>query len=92
MPAKWVRVGRCETGGTAGATAAGNFAWDSGVYVSAFGIIRSGYADFAHAVGLRSWDETWIEKGRLPTPREQWRVADALQRRYGFGAWGCGGA
>lgn len=92
LPDKWRRVGRCETGGTPGASAAGNWAWDSGTYVSAFGIIRSGYADFARELGLRSWDDTRRELGRLPTPREQWLVADRLQRRYGFGAWGCGGA
>jgi hypothetical protein len=76
LPEKFQRVGRCETGGTSGASAAGNWRWDSGTYVSAFGIIRAAFP-------------TW--NGRN-TPREQYEVAASIQRRYGWGAWGCGGA
>ena len=89
LPDKWARVGACETGYGA---RPGRWDWDSGTYVSAFGIIRGGYATFAHRVGLRSWDETRRELGRLPTPREQYLTAAALAAEYGFGAWGCGGA
>jgi hypothetical protein len=89
LPDKWARVGACETGY---GRRPGRWDWDSGVYVSFAGIIRGGYATFAHRLGLRSWDETRLELGRLPTPREQYRVAAALAAEYGFGAWGCGGA
>jgi hypothetical protein len=89
MPAKLQRVGACETGY---GKRPGNFHWDSGTYVSFAGIIRDGYATFAHALGLRSWDETRRELGRDPTPREQVLVTIALQSRYGWGAWGCGGS
>jgi len=68
LPAKFYRVARCETGV--------DWRFDSGTYVSAFGIIR---------VAFPSWN------GRN-TPREQYEVAAAIQRRYGWGAWGCGGA
>lgn len=76
LPEKFRRVGHCETGGTPGATAAGNWRWDSGAYVSAFGIIRGAFP-------------TW--NGRN-TPREQYEVAARIQAMYGWSAWGCGGA
>ena len=76
LPAKFQRVGRCETGGTSGASSAGNWHWDSGTYVSAFGIIRAAFP-------------TWNGHN---TPREQYEVAASIQARYGWGAWGCGGA
>lgn len=76
MPAKFQRVAMCETHQ--------RWDWDSGTYVSAFGIIRSGYATFAHALGLPAWDET-----RVHTPRQEYLVAAALQRRYSWSAWGC---
>ena len=76
LPAKYQRVGRCETGGTVGASAAGNWHWDSGTYVSAFGFIRAAFP-------------TWNGHN---TPREQYQVAASIQARYGWGAWGCGGA
>jgi hypothetical protein len=89
MPVKLQRVGACETGY---GKRPGNFHWDSGLYVSFAGIIRDGYATFAHRLGLRSWDETRRELRRDPTPREQVLVTLALQEEYGWGAWGCGGA
>lgn len=80
LPAKFKRVAICETG----YNGAPRWDWDSGVYVSAFGIIRSAYRDFAHQLGLRSWDESGIR-----SPREQYRVAAAIQARYSWNAWGC---
>lgn len=89
LPDKWARIGACETGY---GQRPGRWDWDSGTYVSAFGIYRPGYAQHAAYIGLLGWDETRRRLGRLPTPREQLRVAEEIQRRYGFGAWGCGGA
>jgi hypothetical protein len=77
LPDKFRRVGHCETGGTSGATAAGNWAWDSGRFVSAFGIYRPAYEAY----------HTWTGRN---TPREQYEVAAAIQARYSWGAWGCG--
>ncbi len=79
LPDKFRRVGHCETGSTAGGTAAGNWHWDSGTYVSAFGIYRPAYEAYHHWTGRN-------------TPREQYEVAAAIQESYGWGAWGCGGA
>ena len=85
LPDKWRRIGICET--------SLRWDWDSGTYVSAFGIYRAGYADDAHRIGHLSWDETIARLGRLPTPREQYDAALSHYRANGgFSGWGCRGA
>ena len=84
LPDKFARVGACETGY---GRRPGSWTWDSGTYVSAFGIYRPAYAQFARATGTPTWDESGAR-----TPREQYIVASAIQARFGWGAWGCGGA
>lgn len=85
LPDKWRRVGICET--------SLRWDWDSGRYVSAFGIYRAGYADDAHRIGGLSWDETVRRLGRLPTPREQFNAAlSHFNANGGFSGWGCRGA
>jgi hypothetical protein len=82
LPARWKRLIQCET--------FSNFRWDSGRYVSAFGIYRAAYADDARHVGLLSWDETLRRLHRYPTPREQYRTALSHYRLHGgFDGWGC---
>ena len=77
LPAKWQRIARCETGI--------DWRWDSGTYVSAFGIYRSGYAADARAVGLPSWDAPGHR-----TPRQQYLTALSHYRLHGgFSGWGC---
>jgi hypothetical protein len=73
LPAKFRRVGTCETGL--------RFDWTQPSYISAFGIYRGSW----YAFGGSRWT------GRN-SPREQYEVADAIRARYGWGAWGCGGA
>lgn len=93
LPDKFARVGACETGY---GKKPGNWHWDSGTYVSPFGIIRSAYNSFAHSLGYLGWDDldpgTHQRHGLNAPPYEQYRVAAAIQARYGWGAWGCGGA
>jgi len=90
LPAVWQRLGACETGY---GKRPGNWHWDSGRYVSAFGIYRPAYADDAHQIGLLSWDETLGKLHRYPTPREQYRTALSHHRLHGgFSGWGCRGA
>lgn len=81
LPDKFARVGACETGY---GHAPGDWHWDSGRYVSAFGIYRPAYDQFASALGLPTWD------GRR-SPWEQFMVANSIRARFGWGAWGCGG-
>lgn len=76
LPDKFARVGACETGY---GRKPGRWDWDSGTYVSAFGIYRPAYEAYHHWTGHN-------------TPREQYEVAAAIQARFGWGAWGCGGA
>ena len=90
LPDKWARLGACETGY---GRWPGDWTWDSGQYVSAFGIYRPGYADDAHRIGALSWDETIRKLHRLPTPREQFKAALSHYRAHeGFSGWGCRGA
>lgn len=65
LPRLWYAIGMCET----------HLDWhfDSGTYVSAFGIIRSAFP---------GWNGN-------NSPREQYRVALDIANRYGLGAWGC---
>jgi hypothetical protein len=86
LPDKFARVGACETGY---GQRPGSWTWDTrqfdaqghfvGGYVSAFGIYAPAYEAFHRWTGLN-------------TPREQYEVAAAIHERYGWGAWGCGGA
>lgn len=76
LPDKFARVGACETGY---GKRPGSWTWDSGTYVSAFGIYRPAYEAYHRWTGHNS-------------PREQYEVAAAIQRRFGWSAWGCGGA
>lgn len=94
MPAKHQRVAQCETGYQGGTGPGGSrWDWDSGTYVSAFGIYRQGYDDDAHRVGNLGWDETIRRLGRYPTPREQMQAADSHRAAHGgWSGWGCRGA
>lgn len=73
LPAKWVRIARCETGV--------RWDWTQPSYISAFGIYRSSW----YAFGGSHWTGH-------NTPREQFEVASRIHARYGWSAWGCGGA
>lgn len=94
MPAKHQRVAACETGHQGGTGPGGSrWDWDSGTYVSAFGIYRQGYDDDAHRIGNLGWDETLRKLGRHPTPREQMQAADSHRAAHGgWSGWGCRGA
>lgn len=87
LPSNWQALGACETGY---GKRPGDWTWDSGTYVSAFGIYRPGYRDDAHRIGNLSWDETKKQLGRYPTPREQYEAGLSHLRTHGDG-WGCPG-
>ena len=78
MPDKWQRIGACETGY---GRRPGDFHWNSGPYQGAFGFAVS------------SWDAFRLpgypSEAYLATPRQQYEVALAIWRRYGFSGWGC---
>lgn len=76
LPDKWVRIARCETRLT--------WTWNSGTYQGAFGFHRD------------SWDRFrprgYPSEAYNATPWQQYRVALAIWRRFGFSGWGCRGA
>jgi hypothetical protein len=94
LPAKHQRVARCETGYQGGTGPGGSrWDWDSGLYVSAFGIYRPAYDDDAHRAGNLGWDETIRKLGRYPTPREQYQAVESHRAAHGgWSGWGCRGA
>lgn len=94
LPAKHRRVAECETGHQGGTGPGGSrFDWDSGTYVSAWGIYRPAYDDDAHRVGNLGWDETRRKLGRYPTPREQFQAVESHRAAHGgWSGWGCAGA
>jgi len=73
LPSKWYRIARCETGV--------RWDWNSGAYQGAFGFAVS------------SWDAFRLpgypSEAYLATPRQQYEVALAIWRRYGYSGWGC---
>jgi hypothetical protein len=87
LPANWRALGACETGY---GREPGSWTWDSGDYVSAFGIYEPGYRDDARRIGNFGWEETKQRLGRLPSPREQFEAAKSHLRTHGDG-WGCPG-
>jgi hypothetical protein len=78
LPDKWQRIGACETGY---GKRPGNWKHSNANYQGAFGF----------AVG--SWDQFKLDgypaEAWQATPWQQYQVALAIWRRYGFTGWGC---
>ncbi len=86
LPDKWQRIGACETGY---GKRPGDFTWDSGKYVSAFGIYRPAWYQFGGSRWPTGRELAADGTLHLPTPWEQYQVALRIWRRYGFSGWGC---
>lgn len=82
LPAKWQRIGACETGY---GKRPGDWQWNSGTYQGAFGFYHGSWDQFKPV----SW---WPREAYLATPWQQYQTALAIHRRYGFSGWGCRGA
>jgi hypothetical protein len=82
LPAKWVRIGICET--------RLNWKHDSGTYQGAFGFHRSSWDAFRGRADRRAGP--YPSEAFLATPRQQYEVALAIWRAFGFSGWGCRGA
>lgn len=77
LPAKWQRVGVCET--------QLNWSHANSSYVSAFGIYRTQYDADARSMGAPPWSDR-----RPPSPWHQYRAALGHYRMFGgFSGWGC---
>jgi hypothetical protein len=87
LPDKWQRIGACETGY---GRRPGNWRHSNSSYEGAFGFAKSSWDGFKGAADPKAGPypaDAW-----QATPRQQYEVALAIYRRFGFSGWGCKGA
>ncbi len=87
LPAKWQRIGACETGY---GRIPGNWRHSNSAYEGAFGFAKSSWDGFKGQASSKAGPypaDAW-----QATPRQQYEVALAIYRRYGLSGWGCRGA
>jgi len=87
LPSKWQRIGACETGY---GRRPGNWRHSNSSYEGAFGFAKSSWDGFKGSADPKAGPypaDAW-----QATPRQQYEVALAIWRAYGFSGWGCKGA
>jgi hypothetical protein len=84
LPDKWQRIGACETGY---GRRPGDWRWNSGTYQGAFGFYHGSWDAFVLRASRKAGP--YPSEAYLATPRQQYEVALAIWRRYGFSGWGC---
>ena len=87
LPDKWQRIGACETGY---GRRPGQWTWNSGTYQGAFGFYHGSWDAFVSSADPKAGP--YPSEAYLATPRQQYEVALAIYRRFGFSGWGCRGA
>lgn len=87
LPDKWQRVGACETGY---GKRPGRWDWNSGIYQGAFGFYHGSWDAFVSRADPKAGP--YPSEAYEATPRQQYEVALAIWRAYGFSGWGCRGA
>lgn len=87
LPAKWQRIGACETGY---GRRPGQWTWNSGTYQGAFGFYHGSWDAFRARADRKAGP--YPAEAYNATPRQQYEVALAIYRAYGFSGWGCRGA
>lgn len=87
LPDKWARIGACETGY---GRRPGQWTWNSGTYQGAFGFYHGSWDAFVPHADPKAGP--YPSEAYLATPRQQYEVALAIYRRFGFSGWGCRGA
>jgi hypothetical protein len=87
LPDKWQRVGACETGY---GQRPGRWDWNSGTYQGAFGFFHGSWDAFVPRADRKA--APYPSEAYLATPRQQYEVALAIWRMFGFSGWGCRGA
>jgi hypothetical protein len=87
LPDKWARVGACETGF---GRRPGNWRHNNSRYSGAFGFAHSSWSAFVPRADRKAGP--YPSEAYLATPRQQYEVALAIWRAYGFSGWGCRGA
>ncbi len=76
LPAKWQRIAQCET--------QTNWQHYNSSYEGAFGFATASWDNFKPA--------GYPDHASQASPWQQYQVALAIWRRYGFSGWGCRGA
>lgn len=87
LPDKWQRIGACETGY---GHRPGNWRHSNSSYEGAFGFAKSSWDAFKYRADPKAGPypaDAW-----QATPRQQYEVALAIYRMFGFSGWGCRGA
>jgi hypothetical protein len=79
LPAKWVRIAICETGL--------NWRHSNSSYEGAFGFAKSSWDSFKYRADRKAGP--YPEDAWQATPRQQYEVALAIWRAFGFSGWGC---
>lgn len=82
LPQKWYRIGVCETGL--------NWRHSNSSYEGAFGFALQSWDSFVPRADPKAGP--YPANAYLATPRQQYEVALAIYRAYGFSGWGCRGA
>jgi hypothetical protein len=79
LPPVWKRIIACET--------FSNFKHNSGTYQGAFGFHHDSWDRFLAYADPRAGP--YPDDAYEATPRQQYEVALAIWRRFGFSGWGC---
>ena len=87
LPDKWQRIGACETGY---GKRPGNWRHSNSRYEGAFGFAKVSWDSFKWRADPKAGP--YPEDAWQATPRQQYEVALAIYRMYGFSGWGCRGA
>jgi hypothetical protein len=87
LPQKWQRIGACETGY---GRRPGNWQHSNSSYEGAFGFAKRSWDSFKWRADPKAGP--YPEDAWQATPRQQYEVALAIYRAYGFSGWGCRGA
>ena len=82
LPAKWFRIARCETGV--------NWRHSNSSYEGAFGFAKQSWDSFKYRADPKAGP--YPQDAWQATPRQQYEVALAIYRVFGFSGWGCRGA
>jgi hypothetical protein len=87
LPDRWQRIGACETGY---GRRPGNWRHSNSSYEGAFGFAKSSWDAFKGRADRKAGP--YPSEAYFATPRQQYEVALAIWRVYGFSGWGCRGA
>jgi hypothetical protein len=79
LPSKWYRIARCET--------QVNWRHSNSSYEGAFGFAKQSWDSFKYRADPKAGP--YPEDAWQATPRQQYEVALAIYRMFGFSGWGC---